>query len=281
MSLLEINTSAQRRVLEADNHGLAVRPLVTVITAVFNGATTIRQCIESVLTQDYPNIEHIVIDGGSTDATIDVLREYDRRIALWISEPDNGVYDAWNKALLEARGEWICFLGADDEFLPGAIAEYMEFASQVPEAEYLASKGKVVYSSGYEEIYGRPWTWKKFSRRMYALHVGSMHKRSLFERYGRFDTSYRLTGDYEFLLRPNSALHFAFMPKVTVLVRAGGISDCSEALREANRAKLETGKMPKPLVLWDLYLALLKYKARPLAHRILNSMKKAGGFSRK
>jgi glycosyltransferase involved in cell wall biosynthesis len=92
--------------------------------------------MESILRQDYPNIEHIVLDGGSSDGTVDVLRKYDDRIALWKSEPDRGIYDAWNKGLALARGEWICFLGADDEFLSGAVSAYMEFASQNPVAEY-------------------------------------------------------------------------------------------------------------------------------------------------
>ncbi len=257
--------------------GTADRPLVTVITAVFNGRPYLAGCLDSVLRQDYPNIEHIVWDGDSTDGTIDILRQYDDRIAFWRSERDQGVYDAWNKALLEARGEWICFLGADDELLPNAVSSYMAFASQNQNAEYIASKGRVVYQSGYEEIYGRPWTWKKFSRRMHALHVGSMHKKTLFQRYGKFDTSYRFTGDYEFLLRARAELSFAFMPIVTVLVRGGGISDCTQALREANRAKLETGGLPRPLVLMDLSMALLKYQMRPLAHQIFGGVRRIGG----
>jgi glycosyltransferase involved in cell wall biosynthesis len=256
--------------------GTVEQPLVTVITAVFNGRPHLTGCLDSVLRQDYPNIEHILWDGGSTDGTVDILRQYDDRIALWRSEPDKGIYDAWNKALLEARGEWICFLGADDELLPDAVSSYMAFASENRGAEYLASKGRVVHPSGYEEIYGRPWTWKKFSRRMYALHVGSMHKKTLFERYGHFDTSYRMTADYEFLLRPGAELRFAFMPRVTVFIRGGGISDSTQALHEANRAKLETGRLPRSLVLADLWLALFKYKVRPLAHPILKGFRKIG-----
>jgi glycosyltransferase involved in cell wall biosynthesis len=276
MPTSSLSNCGGKRFKFAISEGTADRPLVTVITAVFNGRPYLEGCLDSVLRQDYPNIEHIVWDGGSTDGTIDILRQYNDRIAFWRSEPDQGVYDAWNKALLESRGEWICFLGADDELLPNAVSSYMAFANQNPDAEYLASKGRVVYSSGYEEIYGRPWTWKEFSRRMYALHVGSMHKKTLFERYGQFDTSYRLTGDYEFLLRPHAELRFAFMPIVTVLVRGGGISDCTRALYESNRAKLKTGGLPRPLVFLDLSLAILKYKVRPLVHHILRDIRKIG-----
>lgn len=246
-------------------------PLVTVVTAVFNGEAYLRECLESVLAQDYPNIEHIILDGGSTDGTLDILREYNDRVALWKSEPDKGVYDAWNKALTEARGDWISFLGADDEFLDGAISAYMETAIQSPSAEYIASLGRIAFPSGYEKMYGRPLTWKKLSRRMQALHVGSMHKRSLFERHGKFNTAYRIVGDYEFLLRPHSDSAFAFMDRPTVLVRAGGISDSVEALHEASKAKVTTGEVPLLLAKFDLYLALIKYMSRPVAYCILRT----------
>ncbi len=114
------------------------RPLVSVITAVFNGEAFIASCIESVLSQDYPNIEHIVLDGGSTDGTVAILRKYQDQIAFWQSEPDKGVFDAWNKGLDLARGEWIAFLGADDCYLPGAISAYIELAQRNPEAEFLS-----------------------------------------------------------------------------------------------------------------------------------------------
>jgi glycosyltransferase involved in cell wall biosynthesis len=247
-------------------------PLVTVVTAVFNGQPHVAGCLESVIAQDYPNIEHIILDGGSRDGTVDVLRQYNDRITFWKSEPDKGVYDAWNKALDEARGAWICFLGIDDEFLPGAVSAYMALAARNPEAEYLCSMVKWVHPSGHERIVGEPWTWREFSRSMCTLHVGSMHKNSLFEKYGRFDLSYRISGDYEFLLRPRTELRSAFLPIVTVFMRAGGISDSVKALYEAKRAKLETGQLPKALVLFDLRLAVIKYRMRPLSRRILNTL---------
>ncbi len=248
------------------------RPLVTVVTAVFNGQPHVAGCLESVLSQDYPNIEHIILDGGSNDGTIEVLRQYDNKIAFWKSERDKGVYDAWNKALLEAHGEWICFLGIDDEFLPGAVSAYMALAAKNPQAEYLCSKVKWVDPSGNERIIGRPCTWRKFLRFMCALHVGSMHSKRLFERYGQFDTSYRISADYEFLLRPRADLRTAFLPAVTVLMRAGGISDSIKALYEANRARLETGGLTKALSFFDLGLAVTKYKARPVTSLVRNTL---------
>lgn len=239
-------------------------PLVTVITAVLNAAGTIKGCIESVLSQDYPNLEHIVLDGGSSDGTVDILRQYDDRIALWKSEPDRGIYDAWNKCLIEARGEWICFLGADDELLPGAVSAYMALAAQNPQAEYLSSKVKVVHSSGYERTIGSPWTWRKFSERMCTAHVGSMHRRSLVDRLGMYDTSYRIVADYELLLRARDQLNAAYMPVITAIMRAGGVSGTRKALEETARAKVETGGRSKVLAAVELHIASAKYVLRPL-----------------
>ena len=89
-------------------------PMISVIVAVYNGQATLKQCLDSVTQQTYENTELIVIDGGSTDGTVDLLRANQEKIAYWISEPDRGIYNAWNKALTQARGDWICFLRSEE-----------------------------------------------------------------------------------------------------------------------------------------------------------------------
>ena len=252
-------------------------PLVTVITAVFNGKSYLARCIESILSQDYPNLEHIIMDGGSTDGTLDVLRDYDDRVAFWQSSPDDGVYDAWNKGLQLARGEWIAFLGSDDEYLPEAVTAYMEIARRTPQADYVSSRIKWLQPSGHSITMGGSWQWPLFSRYMCSAHVGSMHNRRLFDSYGCFDTSYRITGDYEFLLRPRAALRTAFLPMVTVCMRAGGVSDSTMALREASRAKVQTGGLPRRTALFDLGVGLLKYRLRSHLHFTLRGFKSIRG----
>ena len=263
-----------KRLKGALGEGSTEQPLVTVVTAVYNGQPYVAGCLESVISQDYPNIEHIVLDGGSRDGTVDVLRQYDDRIALWRSEPDKGIYDAWNKALVEAHGEWICFLGVDDEFLPNAVSAYMALAARNPQAEYLSSRVKWVHPSGYERVIGEPWTWKAFSRSMGTAHVGSMHRRSLFDRLGRYDTSYRIVADYEFLLRAQNQLDSAFMPTVTVKMRAGGGSDSRNALKEHARAIVATGGRSKMFAACDLYLANAKFALRPLRYVLPNLIRR-------
>jgi len=246
----------------------ADRPLVTVVTAVFNGRPYLAGCLESVLRQDYPNIEHVILDGGSDDGTVDVLRQYDDRIAFWKSEPDKGVYDAWNKALTETCGEWICFLGVDDEFLPGAISSYIALATRNPQAEYLSSQVKWIHSSGYMRMMGKPWTWGRFRKWMCTAHVGSMHRRSLYDRLGAYDTSYRSAADYEFLLRARDELKAAYMPIPTVIMRAGGVSDTAVSLEETKRAKISTGGRNKLLAEFEFYVTRAKFVLRPLRRAV-------------
>lgn len=250
--------------------GTAEQPLVSVITATYNGKSHLTQCVESVLRQDYPNIEHLVVDGGSSDGTVDVLREYDDRIALWTSGADLGVYDAWNKALREANGEWICFLGADDQFTGGAVSAYMGLAAKNPEAEYLSAQVQIVDDLGNERIFGERWRWPSFCRSMCTAHVGSMHRRRLFERLGLYDVNYHIAGDYEFLLRPRGRLRAAYMPRITVVMRAGGLSCTYEAIEETARAQIATGGRGKVFALVSMYTASLRYKSDCWVHEVLN-----------
>jgi glycosyltransferase involved in cell wall biosynthesis len=237
-------------------------PLVTVITAVFNGRDCLAECIDSVSRQDYPNIEHIILDAGSKDGTVEILRDYQDKVALWLSEPDGGVYDAWNKGLDLARGEWMAFLGADDRYRPGAISTYMDLARRNPDAEFLSSRAQLDHPSGYSPVFGGPWEWPAFAKRMTTVHVGSLHRRSLFERHGKFDTSYRIAGDYEFLLRPRDGLRTAFTPTTTVTMRAGGLSDSTAGLYEARRAKTEGGVRGRTAAAADLRVAVARFHAR-------------------
>ena len=95
-------------------------PLISVITVVFNGARTLEQTINSVLAQDYENVEYIIVDGGSKDGTLNIIRNYEEKIDCWLTESDKGIYDAMNKGLDITGGDWVLFLGADDALYDNA-----------------------------------------------------------------------------------------------------------------------------------------------------------------
>jgi glycosyltransferase involved in cell wall biosynthesis len=220
-------------------------PFITVVTAALNGAATIDKAIRSVIGQSFRDFEYIVIDAGSSDGTVGILEGFGDRIHHWRSEPDAGIYDAWNKALRLARGRWIAFLGADDEYYPDALENYVKFLSSHDDGglQYLSSRVVVMRRGRRLASIGKAWSWPEFSRHMSVAHVGSLHRRELFEQYGAFDPSYRICGDYELLLRPRGALRAAFLPISTAMMSYGGVSNLRPraALVEAERAKRTSG----------------------------------------
>lgn len=197
------------------------------MVATYNGAATLQQCINSIALQTYPHKELIIIDGGSTDGTVELLKTSQQKITYWVSEPDRGIYQAWNKALPRARGEWICFLGADDHFWDEHVLTRMaeELAKLLPEIR--VAYGQIMLLNGVgERLYaiGEPWERlrQRFLKSMCIPHPGMMHRRSLFEEHGGFDESFRIAGDYELLLRELKTADAAFIPNlVTVGMRQG------------------------------------------------------------
>jgi glycosyltransferase involved in cell wall biosynthesis len=245
-------------------------PLVSVITAVYNRAAVLPRCIGSVAQQDYRDVEHIIVDGGSTDGTLDVIRRFERNLAAWVSEPDGGIYDAWNKGLALVRGEWIAFLGADDAYRSGAIRRYVESAAAHPEVEYISSRVELAYPGGATRLIGRPWSWAAFRRHMCVAHVGSFHRASLFRRLGKYDISYRIVGDYELLLRAGPGLSAAYLDVVTACMDAGGQSESTAALAEARRAKLRHGAKTPFAAGVDHAVAFAKHQYRNRVWRALH-----------
>jgi Glycosyltransferases involved in cell wall biogenesis len=222
-------------------------PLISIIVAVFNGAKTLQQCIDSVAQQSYANKELIIIDGGSKDGTVALLEANHEKITYWISEPDRGIYNAWNKGLSQAKGEWICFLGADDYFWDAQVLERMSVALQnVPPDVRLAYAQIMLLNNNGENLYplGEPWgkVKERFKQGLCLPHPGVMHRRSLFERNGKFDESFRIGGDYELMLRELKTAEAMFIPDIIITaMRPGGLSsnpaNSLAVLREIRRAQ--------------------------------------------
>lgn len=240
-------------------------PLITVITVVFNAGETLEKAILSVINQSYCNVEFIVIDGGSTDDSLDIIKKYQHAIDYWVSESDAGIYDAWNKGVRLASGDWIAFLGADDAYTDGAIEAYASFISNCLDTklEYVSSRVNLVNHTTKLRVVGTPWRWKIFRKYMNVAHVGSLHRWTLFEKYGLFDDSYRISGDYEFLLRAGSTLRADFLDYITVDMLVGGVSDANILVfSETTRAKKTTGRRGILMCQIEKYYAIFKWKLR-------------------
>jgi glycosyltransferase involved in cell wall biosynthesis len=243
-----------------------VKPFITVITAVFNGAKTLEETILSVINQTYNNVEYIIIDGGSTDGTLDIIKGYEHAIDYWVSEKDEGIYDAWNKGIRIASGQWIAFLGADDVYIDGALEVYANLAVECNSSQfdYISSRVNLMSENKILRTIGQQWNWKTFRRYMNVAHVGSLHNRKLFEKYGMYNTNYKICGDYELLLRARSELKAVFLNSTTVNMSIGGASDNSSALSEMARAKVGSGRRNYLLSRFDLIMATIKLRMRKL-----------------
>ncbi len=127
-------------------------PVLSIVTVVYNGAASLRRTIDSVLSQGYANIEYIIVDGGSTDGTVDLLREYDDRLAYWSSSRDKGIYDAMNKGVGLCTGDWVAMINADDWYEPGTLKHVVEAIQKHPDANVIHGDIWMRYPNGERSL---------------------------------------------------------------------------------------------------------------------------------
>jgi len=210
---------------------------ISIVIATWNASAHLAKCLESCLRQTWADKEIIVIDGGSTDGTVDILQLCGHRLAHWSSAPDCGIYDAWNKALPHVTGDWILFRGADDVFWDDDVLTRAVPALMAASPSQQICYGAVVVEQAglLRRIIGTPWEQarKGFRRGMPIPHTGTFHHRDLFRRFGKFDASYRVSGDYEFLLRTlrGGDIEGLFIPGLIVTTMSDGGNAASRAFR--------------------------------------------------
>ena len=234
---------------------------VSIITVVFNGEKFLEKTIKSIINQTYENVEYIIIDGGSTDATVDIIKKYEGRIDYWASEKDNGIYDAMNKGIDLASGEYLLFLGADDHLHKNIINDIFKDTQK----EYSLIYGNVLYSTGL-------FVKSKYSFKTYLHntihHQAAFYHRKLFNTF-RYDIKYKITADYELNLiiflydRRNSI----YLDKIVSVCTEDGISR-TEIYKAHNEMKKIRSKYIAPIfniifnILLATKLAIMKLRVR-------------------
>lgn len=219
-------------------------PTITIVTPVMNAVDTIERCINSIQKQDYPNIEHIIVDGGSSDGTLDIIRKYG---IPYVSEPDAGVYDAFSKGVQRANGDIINILNADDFFYDATtISKVVEFMITRKldlchgQIEQVSADGAV------RRVIGKRVSKYGLFRKMRVAHPSVFVQRHVYEKYGAFSIGFKIAGDHEFALRVWDKIKIDYIPEVIAKMQLGGVSNSQviSSYRESMAATLLHGQSP-------------------------------------
>ncbi len=199
-------------------------PKVSIITVCYNAATTIEDTIQSVINQTYPNIEYIIVDGGSTDGTLNIIKEYEKHIVKWISEPDEGIYDAMNKGIKMSSGEIIGIINADDWYEQDIIKEIINAFFDDINIDLIFGDLKICdFQKNVILIELGNLNQKRLKDDL--LHPTMFVKKEIYNRYGLYDTRFSFIADYDFMCRITSSTNKKYLPKVISYMRIGGISN--------------------------------------------------------
>lgn len=222
---------------------------LSIITVSFNSVATIRHTIESFLQQDYPNKEHIIIDGASTDGTVAILAEYKDKVRF-ISEPDNGIYDAMNKGVKLATGDVIGVIGSDDFYPDNTVLSQVSQAFEDKTIDAAYGDLHYVQAENIEKIV-RNWKSGIYKRDKFLSgwmppHTAFFLSKKAYEDFGSYNTAFKSAGDYELMLRMlyKRGLKTVYIPNVLMKMRVGGTSNVSLKNRwRANREDLKAWRI--------------------------------------
>ena len=222
---------------------------VSIITVCYNSAKTIETTIRSVLSQSFRDIEYIVVDGGSTDGTLDILSSYSNQISNWISEPDKGIYDAMNKGIKLSNGDIIATLNADDVYTDETIVAEMMKLIQNKESD--AAYGDLAYIAPKDNDrivrLWKPGQYKKgaFSCGWVAPHPTFFCRKHIFEKHGYYNDDFKIAADFELMLRfiEKHQVKVAYLPKVIVKMRTGGRANVWQGIIKGNFEIIKSFKM--------------------------------------
>lgn len=248
---------------------------ISVITVSFNAEKCIERTILSVLAQDYSNVEYVIIDGGSTDRTMDIVEKYKDRISLIVSEPDKGIYDAMNKGIKLVTGSWVNFMNSGDLF--NSVSTLSEiFNSDFQYSRYSVIYGKTLLSLSYAKYIIEPESLDNLNSKMPFCHQSCFVK-SMELLNNPFDLSYHIVADHnQFFQMYKSGVRFLYIPIVISQYFAEGGFSILNSLKAYRESALVTGNNKKPFYLFSIIMLQLKdCILRILPQRYQNRMRMA------
>lgn len=200
-----------------------MKPKITIITITYNSEKTLERTIKSIINQNYDNLEYIVVDGGSSDGTIDIIKKYDRFITKWISEADRGISDAFNKGIGMATGEIIGIINSDDGLMEGALDTLV--AAYDPVVDVYSGKQLIWNEISGTKVIQTPSMHYTYSGKNSICHPSTFIAKRAYEKYGAYDIEYRYVMDYDLLLRFDRAgANFKFVDSVLAFFTTGGVT---------------------------------------------------------
>ena len=257
---------------------LIKQPVVSVITIVYNNVADVEKTIRSVVEQSYPDIEYIIIDGGSTDGTVDIIKKYDDKISFWESAPDKGIYDAMNKGIVKASGKWINFMNSGDYFYDSQVIENCIKTISNNNKDYKIAYGNFIWKNDNVENFVIAKNTIRMHYTMPSAHQSflvdtQLHKKDL------YDTDYKIAADFDFLCKMQyKGIRFLKMPVTISVYQAGGLSESMDEVKRKEFKEIFYKYNTFTQRLWYQHVVSLKlFDAGWRAYYITNMVKKIIG----
>ena len=242
------------------------KPLISIITVVFNGEKYLEQTIQNVINQSYDNVEYIIIDGGSTDGTLDIIKKYEDQIDYWISEKDRGIYDAMNKSIDLASGEWINFMNAGDWFYTDNVLKDIFDKSNFFNIDIIYGDNQVVYpnkkriakAGNMEDI----WKGSQFSHQSTFV-SSSLHKKN------KFNIFNRIGADFQFFYNAyKNETKFKYINTTIATISSGGLSDIKRIDSIVGRWNvIEKNEKTNSYYIWIISKEMIKERIKRLLNK--------------
>lgn len=212
-----------------------MKKIISIVIATYNAQNNIYKCLTSIENVISKDCEVILIDGNSKDDTINEIKRKEKIVDILISEPDLGIYDAWNKGIKLSSGDWILFIGSDDLLLKNSLSIYLKFLknNDLEKCDYICAQNQYLnFDNKLIKNIGKEPKWNYMKYYMPAAHVASLHNKRLFDEVGYFDIKYKICADYELLCRKKNNLNYRFIKHQIAQMKTGGMSFSTKALIE-------------------------------------------------